>query len=76
MTHLAARQQIAYTASSTGGRMPKTKPADIGKSQRQKFIEAAREHGADGDADTFRNAVRKIATAPVAKPKKAAHRPK
>lgn len=45
--------------------------SDEGKSQRQKFIEAAREHGADGTEDAFRSALRKIATAPAPKPKKA-----
>lgn len=44
---------------------------DTGKSQRQKFIEAARAQGADGSEDAFRSALRKIATAPVAKAKKA-----
>lgn len=70
MAHLAARQQITYTAASTGGPMAKPNPADDGKTQRQKFIEAARELGADSDTDTFRRAVRKVATAPVSKPKK------
>ena len=45
---------------------------DDGKSQRQKFIDAAREHGADADEGTFRRAVRTVATAPATKPKKAA----
>lgn len=55
--------------------MAKTKEtADDGRTQRQKFIDAAREHGADGDEDTFRRAVRKVATAPVSKPKKAARK--
>lgn len=35
------------------------------RTQRQKFIDAAREHGADGDEDTFREALKKIAKAPV-----------
>ncbi|MBN8912186.1 MAG: hypothetical protein J0H65_09055 [Rhizobiales bacterium] len=57
--------------------MAKTKEtADDGKGQRQKFIDAARELGADGDEDTFRKAVRKIATAPPTKAKKAAQKPK
>ena len=33
---------------------------------------AEEEHGASEDADAFRRAVRKVATAPAAKPKKAA----
>lgn len=52
--------------------MPKTKPSDEGKSQRQKFIEAAREHGADGDEDAFRKVLRQVATAPASRPKKVA----
>ena len=47
-----------------------------GRSQRQKFIEAARELGADGDEGAFRSAVRKVATAPPQKAKKAARKPK
>lgn len=54
--------------------MAKAKTTDKGKTQRQKFIEAARELGADSDEKTFRRAVRKIATAPVSKPKKAVAR--
>lgn len=54
--------------------MAKAKATDEGKTQRQKFIEAARELGADGDEDTFRRALKKIATAPVSKPKKKAKR--
>lgn len=56
--------------------MPKTKPSDESKSQRQKFIETAREHGADGDEDAFRKALRQVATAPAAKPKQAASKVK
>lgn len=56
--------------------MAKAKATDEGKTQHQKFIEAARELGADGDEDTFRGAVRKIATAPVSKAKKAVRKPK
>jgi hypothetical protein len=43
------------------------------RTQRQKFIDAAREHGADGDEETFRRTLRKVATAPVSK---AAKKPK
>lgn len=46
------------------------------RSQRQKFIEAAREHGADSDESSFRKVVRQVATAPAAKPKKAARKAK
>lgn len=53
----------------------KTAPED-GRSQRQKFIDAAREHGADGDESVFRSAVRKVASAPPQKTKKAARKPK
>lgn len=38
--------------------------------QRQKFIDAAREHGASEDADAFRGVVRKVAKAAGAKTKK------
>ena len=50
--------------------------ADDGKTQRQRFIEAGRELGADGDADVFRRAVRAVAKAPGAKAKKAAKKRK
>jgi hypothetical protein len=43
---------------------------DDGKTQSQRFIEAARELGADGDAETFRRAVRTIATAAPKRAKK------
>ena len=52
------------------------KAAEDGKSQRQKFIDAACELGADGDENAFRRAVRKVATAPVTKPKKVARKTK
>jgi hypothetical protein len=53
--------------------MPQRKTTNTtGKSQRQKFIDAAREHDADGDEDAFRKALKKVATAPVSKPKKKA----
>lgn len=48
---------------------------DDGKSQRQKFIEAARQAGAD-DADAFDRALTKISRAPGAAAKKAARKPK
>lgn len=49
---------------------------DKAKSQRQRFIEAAKELGADADEDAFRSTLRKVATAPVSKSKKAARKPK
>jgi hypothetical protein len=51
--------------------MPGPKAKDDVRSQRQKFMDAAKEHGADADEGTFRRAVRTVATAPVTKPKKA-----
>ena len=52
--------------------MPKAKPIEDTRTQRQKFIDAAKEHGADGDEDAFKRAVKAVATAPKkdAKPKK------
>jgi hypothetical protein len=47
---------------------PKTEEPDT-RTQRQKFIDTAREHDADGDQDAFRRALRKVATAPVPKDK-------
>ena len=56
--------------------MTKTKDAKPDtRTQRQKFIDTAREHGADGDEDAFRRAVKQVATAP-AKPKKLAAKAK
>lgn len=54
----------------------KATPRDDGKTQRQRFIEAARELGADGDAETFRRTVRAVATAPSKKPKTASRKRK
>lgn len=54
--------------------MAKATTAEDTRTERQKFVDAAREHGADGDADAFRRAVRKVATAPVEKPKKKARK--
>jgi hypothetical protein len=42
------------------------------RTQRQKFVDAARERGADGERDAFRRAVRAVAKASGAKAKKAA----
>lgn len=52
--------------------MPKTKTKrpDDTRSQGQKFIDAARERGADVDEAEARRALREIAKAPVEKPKK------
>lgn len=71
-THLAARQQITYTSVM----VTKPKSETDKRSQRQKFIDAAREHGADSDQDTFRRVIAKVATAPPGKPKKAATKSK
>jgi hypothetical protein len=49
----------------------KAAPED-GKTQSQRFIEAARELGADGDADTFRRVVRTVAKATPKPAKKTA----
>jgi hypothetical protein len=49
--------------------------AETEKNQRQKFIDAAREAGAD-DADAFERALTKISRAPGAATKKAARKPK
>lgn len=55
--------------------MAKSKPTeDDGRSQSQKFIDAARELGADGDENAFRSAVRKVASAPAKKAKKPARK--
>ena len=43
--------------------MAKAKPVEDTRTQRQKFIDAAREVGAETDRDAFRSIVRKIATA-------------
>jgi hypothetical protein len=51
----------------------KPEPVDT-RSQRQKFIDVAREHGASEDEAVFERAVRKVAKAPPQKPKKAAAR--
>jgi hypothetical protein len=52
--------------------MAQAKPDN--RTQRQKFIDAAREVGADTDVDAFRRIVRQVATAPVKKPKKGARK--
>lgn len=50
----------------------KTTPDD-GKTQHQRFVEAARRLGTDEDPEHFRRIVRKIATAPVPKRAKKKH---
>ena len=54
---------------------PKT-PVSDGKTQHQRFVEAAERLGLKANSETFRGIVRKIAGAPGAKAKKAAKRPK
>ena len=57
--------------------MAKAKTAvDDGKTQHQRFVEKARELGADEDVDAFRRIVRKVATAPTAQVKTAAKKRK
>ena len=57
--------------------MAKTKPVEDTRTQRQKFIDTAREHGADEDVEAFRRIVRRVATAPTpTKAKKAARKHK
>ncbi len=53
--------------------MAKAKTADDGKTQHQRFVEAARKLGADESAGILRNIIRKVAKADtVTKAKKAA----
>ena len=56
--------------------MAQRKPAEDTRTQRQKFIDAAGEHGASESADVFRKAARGVTTAPVTKPMKASRKPK
>jgi len=56
--------------------MAQPKKTDDGKTQGQRFIEAAQEIGTDDSKDAFRSALRTIATAPVEKPKKGSRPPK
>jgi hypothetical protein len=46
------------------------------RSQRQKFIDAAKEHGADEDDKAFKRALKVVAKAPGAPAKKAAKKRK
>jgi hypothetical protein len=54
----------------------KTAEAEDTRTQRQKFIDAAREAGASEDEAAFERSLRRIATAPVQKAKKAARKRK
>ena len=56
--------------------MAKAKTADDGKTQHQRFVEKAREIGASESEEVFKRVLRKVATAPVAKAKKAARKRK
>jgi hypothetical protein len=57
--------------------MAKAKTAtDDGKTQRQRFLELAREVGASEDEAAFERSLRRVATAPVQKAKKAARKRK
>jgi hypothetical protein len=78
MTHLAVPkgEQIAYTGQPSGGPMAQRKTEEDTRSQRQKFIDMARELGASESEATFRRALRTVAKAPGAKAKKAAKKPK
>ena len=49
---------------------------DDGKTQHQRFVEAARKLGTDQDPEAFRRIVRKVATAPVTKPRKGTRKTK
>lgn len=55
--------------------MAQRKPDIDPRTQRQKFIDAAREHGAEGE-EAFKRALRVVAKAPGAKAKKAAKKRK
>jgi hypothetical protein len=68
---LAVQPQITYSEQPAHRKAA----AEDTRSQRQKSIDAALEHGASEDADAFRRALRK-ATAPVTKPKKASRKRK
>jgi hypothetical protein len=54
---------------------PKAEPADT-RTQRQKFIDKARELGTDDSERTFERTLTAIASAPMAKAKKAAPKSK
>ena len=56
--------------------MAERKPAEDTRTQRQKFIDAGKEHGADKGDSAFKRALRTVATASGAKAKKAAKKRK
>ena len=56
--------------------MPKRAMTEDTRTQRQKFIDAARELGASESQAIFEHALRKVAKAPGAKAKKAAKKRK
>ena len=56
--------------------MAKAKTAEDTRTQRQKFIDAAREHGADESPEGYRNVMRTIATAQTKQVKRAAKKRK
>jgi len=66
---MARRIRKAMQPGSIRPPMPGKGEGKNTRTQRRKFIDAAREHGADGDAATFRKAVRRIAIAPASKDK-------
>ena len=79
MAHLAVPKgrKSVYTLEPSGGPMAKAKIEDEDtRTQRQKFIDAARELGTNDSEEAFQRVVRKIASAPGAKAKKAAKKPK
>jgi hypothetical protein len=47
--------------------MAKAKTADDGKTQRERFIEAARELGTDDDEDAFNRRLKQLTSAPPPK---------
>lgn len=76
MAHLAVRPQITYSGQPIGGPMAQRKPAVDTRTQRQKFLDAARAAGADESEEAFDRALRKVAKSPPLKAKKAARKPK
>ena len=52
------------------------KPKEDTRTQRQKFIDMARKVEASEDEGVFERSLRRVATAPVTKPKKAARKRK
>ena len=56
--------------------MAQRKAAEDTRTQRPKFIDAAREHGASESEAIFQRALRKVAKSPPLKAKKASRKPK